>query len=206
MHLDGTQLVHQQFPRLGTARLAFWDPVDHAMTIRTMPRLSRMRILLATVTFVSLLIAGERANATAAGSPNPALGRCIEQPMSLAIAIAEAEAARTVTPRSLVSPSEPVIASPRTPPAAVRVAPPVAPVTPSPRLCLSPDDPRCHVSSLPSVPSRMQLDRIDHGCMITPEPVLPAPAHFTVSVRAVPETDGSARDAHSTGPWRPPAR
>ena len=50
---------------------------------------------------------------------------------------------------------------------------------------------------LPSLPLRIQLDRIDHGCSVAPEPVLPAAAQ-SVSIREVPQAEGNALDQVST--------
>jgi hypothetical protein len=131
------------------------------------------------------------------------IGRCIEQPMSLAIAIAEYEASRTLEPEALVSPNGPV-APARV--AALDAAPSQRRSAMPPRACLSPNDPGCRISQPLSAPHHVQLDLPDHGAAPAPwiASTVPAP-----EVTAVPPPPpfvlGAPRDAHDRAPWRPPA-
>jgi hypothetical protein len=160
-----------------------------------------MRFLLASALFVSVLALGGLAHAAALSPDEPgglrsAIERCVEEPMSLAIAIAEYEASRALTARSLTSTDEPVLP----------LVGESAPARPSvPRACRAPGDPGCHVSAPPATPTRVHLEQTGDGFLFASWalPLPPAPLAATLSYPR-PEVDGCARDGHRAPPWRPP--
>jgi hypothetical protein len=171
-----------------------------------------MRLPLAIAALAAVLTARATAHAAAAPSdPLPTgrivVERCIELPMSLALQIAEAEAARSLTARSLSSNDEPVNATPA-PRRAERLAavePPTKPFSPMPHACTSPGEPGCEVSGPGQAPTHVQIARVAHdGAVPLRLPDLPPPN----VVILVPAIDGHAAptSAHTTPPWRPPAR
>ncbi len=168
-----------------------------------------MRFLSAIAMLTAVLLARAPAHAAAdRGDPLPTarilVERCAEQPMSLALQIAEAEAARSLTARSLSSLDEPVNATPAPRVVAIRAAAPAKPFTPTPHACTSPGEAGCEVSSPFQTPGHVEIAHVVHDgavCVIVPE--IPPPG-------CVPFEPAAARhvapsDAHARSPWRPPA-
>ena len=139
----------------------------------------------------------------------PRIERCLEQPMSLALAIAEHEASRSLSPQSLVSDDQPVLA---TPAPVARPAPNGAsarsgssrPFNSLPRACMSPDDPGCRVSSSTPARGAVRFDTSVHGFAIVPSDHIPPEP----TSRSVPQPRtlalGGPREGHIRGTWRPP--
>jgi hypothetical protein len=168
-----------------------------------------MKFVLASAVLASLLLAGVRAHAEVEGEPGEAVslpvGRCLEVPMSLALAVAEREATRWLPPQAAMSTvAAPVSAAP--PPSdQVQQGRGSLPYTPLLQLCSSPDDPRCHVSTLPPTHSRVQLDAMDHGFAPAPSQPTPPPAVVRLLALVACPVAGGPCTAHHRPPWRPPA-
>ena len=169
-----------------------------------------MRLPLAIAALAAVLTA--RANAHAATGPNDptptgriVVERCNEQPMSLALQIAEAEAARSLTERSLTSNDEPVNATPaQRVVVQVRVALPAKPFSPMPRACTSPGEPGCEVSDSGSNPTHVEIARVAHdGAIAVNLPELPPPS--VIAIVPVIDHEGAPLQSHTPPPWRPPA-
>jgi hypothetical protein len=167
-----------------------------------------MRFLLATALFASVLAVGGAAGAGALGEsasgvsprgPRVTVERCLEQPISLAFAVAEYESSRHVRPDSLVSPAEAV------PVEGTKAAAKVPGRSNAPaRLCVSANDPGCQLSLPNGVPSRAHYEQFAHPGVWVPAPALVPPVALTaVLPRAT--ACGCARGAHAIEPWRPPA-
>jgi hypothetical protein len=163
-----------------------------------------MRLLLASALLASVLLVGTRVHAAATDEPAPseAIGRCREEPMSLAFAIAEYEASRALTERSLTSSAEPVTAAPM---AVEGEAAPAPRPAPAPRACRAANDPGCCVAAPPAEPIRVHLEQSADG-FVLPLLALSVPAACVELVRHPrPEHDGRALDGYRAPPWRPPA-
>jgi hypothetical protein len=134
--------------------------------------------------------------------------RCGEQPMSLALRIAEAEAARDLSERSLASVDEPVTATPA--PRAVQppraVAPLPKPFTPTPHACTSPGEPGCEVSAPFQAPHHTQLPHAAHdGVLLGSVPDIDPPGVVELAY-PTPRSSDAPIDVHAPPPWRPPVR
>jgi hypothetical protein len=127
--------------------------------------------------------------------------------MSLALQIAEAEAARDLSERSLTSVDEPVVATPAARPApTVRVAPAPKPFSPTPHACTSPGEPGCEVSAPFQAPHHTQLPHAAHdGVLASSLPEIPPPGVVELAHPTWYASDAPTA-AHASPPWRPPAR
>ena len=174
-----------------------------------------MRLPLAIAALAAVLLARADAHAATGLGVEPGaapLGRivverCSEAPMSLALQIAEAEAARSLSPRSLTSDAEPIVATPA--PRRV-VAPSTAPTpkpfSPTPHACTSPGEPGCEVSAPFHAPEQIEFARSAHVAVLLPTvPALSPPAAVEI-VMPTWHLSGAPTDAHAPPPWRPPAR
>lgn len=200
---------YQNLKTSPSLRVAFLDAFRR-MRCPTAPP-SIMKFLAASAVLLSLLVLGRAVHAQSIEESTVTryivIGRCMDQPMSLALALTEREAARFSPPRStaprtaelsLVAGSDALssfgyfVAAERS----LRGT--------SPRLmCMTPDDPGCRISGCPTLPEQSHLERVDHGFALPPEPVIPeppAPSELTHLVCAL----GSARAGHPLPPWRPP--
>jgi hypothetical protein len=134
--------------------------------------------------------------------------RCGEQPMSLALQIAEAEAARDLTARSLTSLDEPVVATPAARPVQPvhAIAPAPKPFSPTPHACTSPGEPGCEVSAPFQAPHHTQLPHAAHdGVLLASIPDIEPPGVVELAHPTFRASDAPT-DAHAPPPWRPPAR
>ena len=165
-----------------------------------------MRFLLASTTLVVLLTArgaawaGE-AGEGAEGSSNVAVGRCVEAPLSAAVALAELEPEEARVSGALRGSGAGATSEGR----AVRVQamPSRLPLSPVPRVCLSPDDPTCKVSTPPVAPSRVQLEHAVRGFAAGPDFTKVPPATPVGTPNWTPSA-GVVLEAHRPPPWRPP--
>lgn len=180
-----------------------------------------MRLSLAITVLATVLLA--RVDAHAGSAPAGANGasnedayvpltrivieRCGEQPMSLALQIAESEAARDLTERSLTSVDEPVFATPAPRIAQpTRVAPAPKPFSPTPHACTSPGEPGCEVSAPFQAPHQTQLSHAAHdGVLLASIPEIEPPGVVELA-HPVSRASDAPTDAHAPSPWRPPAR
>lgn len=170
-----------------------------------------MRFLTAAAMLAAVLLARSSAHAAVdQDDPLPTgrivVERCHEQPMSLALQIADAEAARSLGARSLSSLDEPVNATPAPRQfVAARAVVPTKPFTPTPQACTSPGEPGCEVSLPFEAPSHVGIAHIAHDgavCVSFPEI---APPDSTL-VRPAFGHDAAPTDVHRPSPWRPPTR
>lgn len=145
------------------------------------------------------------------------IGRCTEDPMSLAFDVESYEASR-VEPETLTSPGGAILATPapeRVSPAspsdaiadAQRVVRAARPFTPVPRACTDTRDPRCAFNALPPVPERVSLEQCAHVAFLPAYcvPSIPAARSSERTVHYSPVyAEAGPHDAHVRPQWRPP--